>query len=69
YTEVKAACCGPGDNNAMFLCTPASSYRANRTNWDIVHPMEITAEKLAKVAFDGSTPLVSLINIRQLIAS
>ncbi|BAF12469.1 GDSL esterase/lipase At5g55050 [Oryza sativa Japonica Group] len=72
YTEVKAACCGLGDNNAMFQCTPASSYCANRTSymfWDIVHPTEITAKRLTKVAFDGSPPLVYPINISQLTAS
>uniref|UniRef100_A0A0E0KFT7 Uncharacterized protein n=1 Tax=Oryza punctata TaxID=4537 RepID=A0A0E0KFT7_ORYPU len=60
YKEVKAACCGLGDNNAMFLCSPASLYCENRTSymfWDVVHPTQITVEKLMKIAFDGSAPL------------
>lgn len=69
--EVKAACCGLGSDNAMFGCTPASSLCPNRSNhvfWDFVHPTELTAHKLTRVAFDGSPPLVSPVNLRQLCA-
>uniref|UniRef100_A0A0D3FKR2 GDSL esterase/lipase n=1 Tax=Oryza barthii TaxID=65489 RepID=A0A0D3FKR2_9ORYZ len=72
YKEVKAACCGLGDNNAMFLCSPASVYCDNRTSymfWDVVHPTQATVEKLMKIAFDGSAPLVSPKNIKQLTES
>ncbi|BAF12466.1 GDSL esterase/lipase At5g37690 [Oryza sativa Japonica Group] len=72
YKEVKAACCGLGDNNAMFLCSPASVYCDNRTSymfWDVVHPTQAAVEKLMKIAFDGSAPLVSPKNIKQLTES
>ncbi|KAF8722013.1 hypothetical protein HU200_022637 [Digitaria exilis] len=72
FAETKAACCGLGDGNAMFGCTPASSLCANRTGyvfWDLVHPTEATAQKLTRFAFDGSAPLVSPVNVRQLCAS
>ncbi|KAF8681982.1 hypothetical protein HU200_045438 [Digitaria exilis] len=72
FAEAKAACCGLGDGNAMFGCTPVSSLCANRTGyvfWDLVHPTEATARKLTRVAFDGSAPLVSPVNVRQLCAS
>ncbi|KAL6637352.1 hypothetical protein ACP70R_024924 [Stipagrostis hirtigluma subsp. patula] len=71
FAEVKAACCGLGDNRAMFTCNPASEYCANRTThmfWDVVHPTETTARKLTSVAFGGSAPLVSPINVSQLSA-
>ncbi|XP_066369059.1 GDSL esterase/lipase At1g71250-like isoform X2 [Miscanthus floridulus] len=70
--EVKAACCGLGSDNAMFGCTPVSSLCPNRSNhvfWDFVHPTELTAQKLTRVAFDGSAPLVSPVNLRQLCAT
>uniref|UniRef100_J3LQG7 GDSL esterase/lipase n=2 Tax=Oryza brachyantha TaxID=4533 RepID=J3LQG7_ORYBR len=69
YTEVKAACCGLGVNNAMFLCAPDSKYCSNRTThmfWDLVHPTEMTSKKLMNVAFNGSAPLVSPINVKEL---
>ncbi|TVU46334.1 hypothetical protein EJB05_05860, partial [Eragrostis curvula] len=71
FAEVKAACCGLGDNNAMSTCNPASKYCANRTShmfWDVVHPTETTARKLMSVAFDGSEPFISPVNVRQLAA-
>ncbi|CAM0949253.1 unnamed protein product [Alopecurus aequalis] len=69
YDVVDAACCGLGDKNAMFSCTPVSSLCENRTNhifWDFVHPTETTAQKLTAVAFNGAAPLVTPINVRQL---
>lgn len=69
YAVVDAACCGLGEKNAMFSCTPASSLYKNRTNhifWDFVHPTEITSQKLTAVAFYGSAPLVTPRNVRQL---
>jgi hypothetical protein len=75
FAEVKVACCGlaiGGEDNALFGCSPASSLCGNRTShifWDFVHPTEVTAEKLTRVAFEGSAPLVSPVNARQLCAS
>ncbi|KAJ1294707.1 hypothetical protein BS78_01G166200 [Paspalum vaginatum] len=69
YGEVKAACCGLGDNNAMYRCDRVSTVCPDRTDhvfWDLVHPTETTSRKLTKVAFDGSRPLVSPINVREL---
>jgi phospholipase/lecithinase/hemolysin len=56
----------------MFLCSPASVYCDNRTSymfWDVVHPTQAAVEKLMKIAFDGSAPLVSPKNIKQLTES
>ena len=69
YAQVKAACCGLGDNNAMYRCGRVSTVCPNRTNhmfWDLVHPTETTSRKLTGIAFDGSPPLVSPINVRKL---
>ncbi|XP_040378340.1 GDSL esterase/lipase At5g55050-like [Oryza brachyantha] len=71
FAEAKAACCGLGDMNAKIGCTPVSFYCANRTGyvfWDFYHPTEATARKLTAVAFDGSPPLISPVNVRQLSA-
>ncbi|KAF8722012.1 hypothetical protein HU200_022636 [Digitaria exilis] len=71
FAEAKAACCGLGDMNAKIGCTPLSLYCANRTGyvfWDFYHPTEATARKLTAMAFDGSAPLISPMNIRQLSA-
>ncbi|CAN6287631.1 unnamed protein product [Urochloa humidicola] len=69
YSEVKAACCGLGDNNAMYRCSRVSHVCPDRTDhvfWDLVHPTETTSRKLTGVAFAGSAPLVSPMNVRQL---
>lgn len=69
YAQVKAACCGLGDNGAMYRCGRVSTVCPNRTNhmfWDLVHPTETTSRKLTGIAFDGSPPLVSPINVRKL---
>ncbi|PUZ38137.1 hypothetical protein GQ55_9G173000 [Panicum hallii var. hallii] len=71
YAEVKAACCGLGDNKAMYRCGRVSSVCPDRTDhvfWDLVHPTETTARKLTAVAFAGDAPLVSPMNVRQLCA-
>ncbi|KAG0548721.1 hypothetical protein BDA96_01G191400 [Sorghum bicolor] len=71
YAEVKAACCGLGDNNAMYRCGRVSTVCPNRTNhmfWDLVHPTETTSRRLTGIAFDGSSPLVSPINVRTLVS-
>ncbi|KAL6880666.1 hypothetical protein ACP4OV_012231 [Aristida adscensionis] len=71
YAEVAAACCFLGVKRVMLTCNPLSVYCANRTShmfWDVVHPTEITSRKLSTVAFDGSAPLVSPINVRRLSA-
>ncbi|KAF8681981.1 hypothetical protein HU200_045437 [Digitaria exilis] len=62
YAEVKAACCGLGENKAMYRCGRVSSVCPDRTDhifWDLVHPTEVTSRKLTGVAFGGSKPLVS----------
>ena len=43
FTEVKAACCGIGDLNAVIACLPVSRLCHNRTGhifWDLYHPTE-----------------------------
>ncbi|TKV92737.1 hypothetical protein SEVIR_9G179800v4 [Setaria viridis] len=69
YAEVKAACCGLGDNKAMYRCGRVSCVCPNRTDhifWDLVHPTETTSRKLTSVAFAGSAPFVSPVNVSQL---
>ncbi|KAG0483956.1 hypothetical protein HPP92_012040 [Vanilla planifolia] len=71
FSEVKAACCGLGELNAKVACTPISSYCSNRRNhvfWDFVHPTEATARIIAADLFDGSSPHVFPLNLRQLSA-
>ncbi|CAL4926032.1 unnamed protein product [Urochloa decumbens] len=69
YAEVKAACCGLGENKAMYRCGRVSQVCPDRTDhvfWDLVHPTEATSRKLTGVAFAGSEPLVSPMNVRRL---
>uniref|UniRef100_K4ALT5 GDSL esterase/lipase n=1 Tax=Setaria italica TaxID=4555 RepID=K4ALT5_SETIT len=71
FAEVKSACCGLGDNTAQLICMPMNTLCANRRNhifWDGGHLTEITTEKLAGVTFNGSVPLVSPVNLKQLTA-
>ncbi|KAL6637353.1 hypothetical protein ACP70R_024925 [Stipagrostis hirtigluma subsp. patula] len=71
FDEVKAACCGLGDLNAVVPCTVVSSYCADRRRyvfWDFAHPTEATVKKLLDIGLDGSAPFVYPRNIRRLIA-
>ncbi|XP_020530131.1 GDSL esterase/lipase At5g55050, partial [Amborella trichopoda] len=71
FKEVKAACCGLGKFNAKVACLPISTYCSNRKDhvfWDLYHPTETVSHMLTDAFFDGSEPLVTPINIRQLLA-
>ncbi|CAL4926031.1 unnamed protein product [Urochloa decumbens] len=72
FAEAKAACCGVGESAALLICMPANTLCANRTShvfWDGGHLTEVTAEKLTGIAFNGSAPLVSPVNLKQLSAA
>ena len=69
FAEAKAACCALGNSTALLICTPASALCADRAShvfWDGAHLTEATAEKLVAVAFNGSAPLVSPVNLEEL---
>ncbi|XP_020256766.1 GDSL esterase/lipase At5g55050-like [Asparagus officinalis] len=69
FTEVKAACCGLGNLNAKVACLPVSKLCQKRSDfvfWDLFHPTEKTAGLLADTIFDGSSPFVYPINVKQL---
>ncbi|KAG6517898.1 GDSL esterase/lipase At5g55050-like [Zingiber officinale] len=71
FVEIKAACCGLGNLNANFACTPISSYCSNRRDhvfWDFYHPTEAAAGTLTSAAFDGSEGYAHPISIKQLAA-
>ncbi|CAN6292824.1 unnamed protein product [Urochloa humidicola] len=72
FAEAKTACCGVGESAALLICMPANTLCANRRShvfWDGGHLTEITTEKLTGVAFNGSAPLVSPVNLKQLSAA
>ena len=53
----------------MLICTPANALCADRAShvfWDGAHLTEATTEKLVAVAFNGSAPLVSPVNLEEL---
>ncbi|KAG0548723.1 hypothetical protein BDA96_01G191500 [Sorghum bicolor] len=69
YGDVKEACCEVTD--AAPVCNSMSSLCPNRTDhmfWDGVHLTEITTQKLMAIAFDGSAPVVSPVNLKELSA-
>jgi phospholipase/lecithinase/hemolysin len=71
FAEAKAACCALGNGTALLICTPANALCADRAShvfWDGAHLTEVTTEKLVAVAFNGSAPLVSPVNLKQLSA-
>ncbi|RLN39860.1 hypothetical protein C2845_PM01G36270 [Panicum miliaceum] len=71
FADAKAACCALGNSTALLICTPENALCADRTShvfWDGAHLTEATAEKLVAVAFNGSAPLVSPVNLKQLSA-
>ncbi|XP_020256765.1 GDSL esterase/lipase At5g55050-like isoform X2 [Asparagus officinalis] len=69
FTDVKAACCGIGNLNALIACLPVSRLCEDRTSyvfWDLYHPTEATARLLTETMFSGSRPYVFPINVKQL---
>ncbi|KAF9589525.1 hypothetical protein IFM89_025243 [Coptis chinensis] len=71
FIEVKAACCGLGNLNAVVPCIPISHYCPKRTDhvfWDLYHPTEAAAKIFIDTIFDGSQQYVSPVNVRQLVA-
>jgi len=69
FAEAKAACCALGNGTALLICTPANALCADRAShvfWYGAHLTESTTEKLVAVAFNGSAPLVSPVNLEEL---
>ncbi|OMO83499.1 Lipase, GDSL [Corchorus capsularis] len=72
FNEIKAACCGLGELRAKSLCLPIARYCSNRKDhvfWDLYHPTEAAYRIIVDVLFDGSSPYVVPINVRQLVSS
>ncbi|XP_058738251.1 uncharacterized protein LOC131610349 [Vicia villosa] len=72
FTDVKAACCGLGELNAIAPCLPVSNLVLNRQNhvlWDQYHPTKAAPHIFADGIFDGPSIYMFPINMRQLVAS
>jgi len=68
---VKDACCGLGELNAQFFCTPVSSLCTNRQDhifWDPVHPTEAAMRIFVDRLYNGPSKYTSPINMKQLLA-
>ncbi|XP_030453614.2 GDSL esterase/lipase At5g55050-like [Syzygium oleosum] len=71
FTEVKAACCGLGNLNAIVPCLPISQYCPNRRDhvfWDPVHPTEAAVRILIDKVFHGSPQYTYPMDVQQLAA-
>ncbi|KAI4306102.1 hypothetical protein L6164_029410 [Bauhinia variegata] len=70
FAEVKAACCGFGNLNAVGPCLPVSNLCSNREDhvfFDQYHPSEAAARIFVESIFDGSSKHTIPINMRQLV--
>ncbi|XP_038690959.1 GDSL esterase/lipase At5g55050 [Tripterygium wilfordii] len=70
FSEVKAACCGLGNLNAVIPCVPIAKYCPNRRDhvfWDLYHPTEAAAKILVDTLFDGPLEYTFPLNLRQLV--
>lgn len=68
---MKEACCGLGNLNAQFPCTPISKICSNRQDhifWDSFHPAEAATRIIVDRLFSGSSEYTSPINMEQLLA-
>ncbi|CAL5202207.1 unnamed protein product [Lathyrus oleraceus] len=71
FVDVKGACCGLGELNAQFLCTPISIICANRQDhifWDQVHPTEAATRIIVDKLYNGLSKYTHPINMEQLLA-
>ncbi|KAL2944625.1 hypothetical protein RDABS01_032972 [Bienertia sinuspersici] len=71
FKEEKSACCGLGNLNAKFACTPISTYCSNRSDhifWDLYHPTEAAARLIVGTAFDGPRKYSFPVNVKQLVS-
>ncbi|XP_058782268.1 GDSL esterase/lipase At5g55050-like [Vicia villosa] len=69
--DVKGACCGLGELNANFLCTPISIVCTNRQDhifWDQVHPTEAATRIIVDKLYNGLPKYTYPINMEKLIA-
>lgn len=70
FTDFSDACCGQGPHNGIGLCTPVSNLCPNRNvylYWDNYHPSERACGIIVDEVFDGMSPIVSPMNVRQLM--
>lgn len=68
---MKDACCGLGELNSQFLCTPISILCSNRKDhifWDQVHPTEAATRIIVDTLFNGPSKYTFPINMEQLLA-
>ncbi|KAJ0983071.1 hypothetical protein J5N97_011326 [Dioscorea zingiberensis] len=69
FIEGEVACCGTGKFNGTIQCrvgTVPCSNRSDHIFWDCVHYTEEAAKVFMNLAFQGSTPFVYPINVKQL---
>ncbi|XP_057860365.2 GDSL esterase/lipase At5g33370 [Cryptomeria japonica] len=67
YTD---ACCGQGVYNGIGLCTAESNVCSNRDVylfWDNYHPSERANRIIVDEIFDGSSAVMSPVNLRQML--
>ncbi|KAK2441263.1 GDSL esterase/lipase [Trifolium repens] len=71
FADVKDACCGLGELNAQFLCTPISGVCSNRQDhifWDQFHPTEAAIRTIVDKLYNGPSKYTSPVNLEQLLA-
>nr|AFK33602.1 unknown [Medicago truncatula] len=71
FADVKDACCGLGELNSQFLCTPISIICFNRQDhifWDQFHPTEAATRTFVDKLYNGPSKYTSPINMEQLLA-
>ncbi|CAL1384616.1 unnamed protein product [Linum trigynum] len=71
FSETKAACCGVGELEAEFLCTPFSDYCEDRNKYmffDRIHPTEAMYRHVVDAIIDGPSKYVAPMNIRKLVS-
>ncbi|KAH9304408.1 hypothetical protein KI387_008812 [Taxus chinensis] len=70
FVDSTNACCGQGENNGVGLCTAASNVCSNRDThlyWDSYHPSERANKIIVDQFFEGSSSVMSPLNLRQMM--
>ncbi|GLJ15012.1 hypothetical protein SUGI_0245090 [Cryptomeria japonica] len=70
FVDTTNACCGQGRYNGVGLCTAASNLCRNRDSylfWDNYHPSEKANRIIVDEFFEGSSSVMSPLNLRQMM--
>ncbi|GLJ14998.1 hypothetical protein SUGI_0244870 [Cryptomeria japonica] len=70
FVDTTNACCGQGRYNGAGLCTAASNLCSNRDTylfWDDYHPSEKANRIIVDEFFEGSSSVMSPLNLRQMM--